>query len=113
MPDLTPLEAAEKLEWMAKITEVDAFICNRDDIPLLKQSASYLRRVASGEYAPVIHGRWIHKDCNGIPTENHEAAAYAECSNCGHTVNNVDQEAERCPYCGALMDGKDDSHAPR
>ena len=71
MPDLTPLEAAEKLEWMAKITEVDAFICNRDDIPLLKQSASYLRRVASGEYAPVIHGRWIHKDCNGIPTENH------------------------------------------
>ena len=120
MPEMTPRGAAEMLEDIAAVSDLKAVDGKRSglvkigriDAEDLRIAASCLRKIASGGYAPVIHGRWIHKGCNGIPTENHETVAYAECSNCGHTVHNVDQEADRCPSCGALMDGKDENYEP-
>jgi hypothetical protein len=107
MPEMTPAEAAEKLEELSAELAKQAETWKQ---MVCLVAASYLRAIAAGEYKQVVHGRWVHKDCDGAPTENHEAIVYAECSNCGHTIHNVDQEAEHCPHCGALMDGKDDSH---
>lgn len=115
MPDLTPLEATEKLEEVYKSCS-EKYSRRVSDNPEFEKylsavriATSYLRQIAAGEYAPVVHAYWIHKDCNGAPTENHEAVVYAECSNCGHEICNIDQETATCPSCGALM-GKDDSH---
>ena len=114
MPDtLSPLEAAETLEDIAAVSDLKAVDGTRsglvnlpkNDASSLRVIASCLRQIAAGEYKQVVHGRWVHKDCDGAPTENHEAIVYAECSNCGHTIHNVDQEADYCPNCGALMDG--------
>lgn len=95
MPEMTPLEAAERLERKAELFPGMA--------DLLLYAASYLHKIASGEYAPVIHGRWIKRD---IFSEDP-----LECSNCGNSVSVYGYS--HCPSCGALMDGKDDSHAPR
>lgn len=108
MPDtLSPLEAAAIIEKRMKRYHPNDAITAASGI-----AVDSLRAIAAGEYKQVVHARWIHKDCEGIPTENHESISYAECSNCGHEIYNVDWEAERCPSCGARM-GKDDSHAPR
>ncbi|MVB11165.1 hypothetical protein CAFE_18720 [Caprobacter fermentans] len=122
--EMTPLEAAEIMEESARQAKcmIDApttffsAASQSAGVERVKKcemayslAASYLRAVAAGELRPVIHGRWIYKDCNGVQTENHGLVAYAECSNCGHEICNIDQEAAHCPSCGALMGGKGDS----
>lgn len=71
MPDLTPLEAAEKLESLA--TEADSIEPEKyggtklvdvtfhvpGDIKALRYSASLCRKIAAGELKPVIHARWV------------------------------------------------------
>ena len=117
MPEMTPRGAAEMLEDIAAVSDLKAVDGKRSglvkigriDAEDLRIAASCLRKIASGGYAPVVHAHWIHKDCDGIPTENHESISYAECSNCGHEIHNVDREAERCPSCGSLMGG-DNNH---
>lgn len=94
MPDLTPLEAAEKLEFFATLFPGSA--------ELLNSVASYLRKIASGEYAPVVHAHWAVVNTRKVSKK-------VACSWCGKAGWNF-QNLPRCPYCGALMDGKDDSH---
>ena len=49
--------------------------------------------------APVRHGRWIVFD-----SENPESK---ECTACGYLFSRI-HPSNYCPYCGALMDGKED-----
>jgi Pyruvate/2-oxoacid:ferredoxin oxidoreductase delta subunit len=76
------------------------------------EAASYLRKIASGEYKPVVHGKWLNF---------FNDFAIAECSECRecHEIspdkkpredyfNAFKQFYKFCPSCGALM-GKDDS----
>lgn len=94
MSDLTPLEAAEKLEIMARHRQ------DWGDMPeayALRKAASYLRKIASGEYAPVVHAKSIF-------VNNGKVERW--CSRCNHIIPKY---AEWCPFCGALMDGKDGS----
>lgn len=68
----------------------------------------FLRRVASGELAEVVHAHWIIKGTHAI------------CSNCkGESRDAYEGDCDYCKDCGALMDGfdmrqtqngKDDSH---
>ena len=71
---------------------------------LIDYVTSILRRVASGELAEVVHAQWIE-----LPFGRHK------CSNCKHLCafdgDGTDYISPHCPVCGALMDGKDDSHA--
>lgn len=90
MPEMTLLEAAE-------------IIMNTHGVGTSKRNmaecmaASYLRKIASGEYAPVVHGRWIESD-----------TGWYHCSNCGDSCGALGDEtpykSERCPLCGAVMD---------
>lgn len=69
-----------------------------DDID---KALEIVRRVAAGEYKPVIHAHWE------VDEFGHK------CSACGEYVNDDTYENEcltHCLNCGALMDGKDDSH---
>lgn len=109
MPDLTPLEAAERIEehnsiHYAKEGERAHFITQA-----LTMAASYLRKIASGEYAPVVHAHWINY------YEPLCSNPHANCSRCGHLQTFDEHEGKAyapkyCENCAALMIGKDDSH---
>ena len=53
----------------------------------------------AADVAPVRHGRWIVFD-----SENPESK---ECTACGYLFSRI-HPSNYCPYCGALMDGKED-----
>lgn len=100
MPEMTPLELAKKLEEWAQVSkdfdDYEGYVCST-------AAASLLRKIASGEYAPVVHAHWKNSgyiDCC--------------CSNCkdtpDHESGSAVPEYDICPYCGALMDRKDDSN---
>lgn len=77
-----------------------------DDARTLDYSVSALRRVASGELAEAKHGQWIY-------SRSVSEFSVSKCSVCGKeqfSISNVVAEGRYCPACGALMDGKDDSH---
>ncbi|WP_195200536.1 hypothetical protein [Faecalispora jeddahensis] len=106
MPEITPLEAAEKLEYVymscSEKYSRRAPDSQRDTdfeyyLQAVRCAASYLRKIASGEYAPVVHGRWIESD-----------TGWYHCSNCGDSCGALGDEtpykSERCPLCGAVMD---------
>lgn len=112
MPEMTPIEAAGKLQIMA--CQYSHIRKNDWEWEAIQQAASYLRKIASGEYAPVVHGEWLNF---------YNDFATAECSECGECYEVSPDEKPRedyfnafkqfykfCPSCGAVMDGKDDSH---
>lgn len=112
MPDtLSPLEAAEILEDIAAVSDLKAVDgarsglvnLSKNDASSLRAIASMLRKIASGEYTSVVHAHWEQKDCSKWPI----------CSNCGKPTLSrgyCPAHSNYCPSCGALMDGKDDSH---
>ena len=55
----------------------------------------------AADVAPVRHGRWIVFD-----SENPESK---ECTACGYLFSRI-HPSNYCPYCGALMDGKEGDH---
>jgi hypothetical protein len=60
MPNINPLEAAERLEHLAycienKYLDLKCTVIGPKDIRALKESASMLRQIAAGEYKPVVH----------------------------------------------------------
>lgn len=75
----------------------------------LRYSASVLRRVASGELAPVVHAHWIKRYDTLSQDYNSDDNWYYECSKCGGADS---EPAKYCHRCNATMDesGKDDSH---
>lgn len=130
MPEMTPLEAAKVIDHEIKcVLRNVGTNCNRDcakcdlvlpdDVVLsaLRLSASYLRKIASGEYAPVVHAHLIPvytENCtdehdyfgNFLYTRKDKKLIGYRCSNCGAYC---DKSQKYC-FCGALMGGKDDSH---
>lgn len=101
MPDLTLKEAAdfidEELKFVGDMLEPEAE-------QAYSVAVNYLRKIASGELAEVKHGHW-----------EYGTGAWLHCSKCGGSaLASGDEEPEEspyCPYCDALMDGKDDSNA--
>ena len=94
MAEITPLEAAKRIEEHNRIhshKEPHAFFIRQ----ALDIAASYLRAIAAGEYKRVVHGHIIGRGYD------------LHCSICGESA---DIGNNYCPSCGALMDGKDDSH---
>lgn len=110
--EMTPLEAAEKL----KNIENHAKGLTGEDLISLHLAYAAMSKIASGEYAPVVHGHWIRKYDTLSQNYNSAENWYYVCSECGGADTN---RAKRCSSCGALMDesrdgnshnGKDDSH---
>ena len=100
MPEMTPLEAARLLEMDAR----DCMYISKIKINVAKRlAASYLRKIANGEYKQVVHARWIESD-----------TGWYYCSKCGDSCGALGDEtpfkSEHCPICGAVMDGKDDTN---
>lgn len=96
MPEMSPLEAAQRIEEHNLIhssKEPHAFFITQS----LNLAASLLRKIASGEYEPVVHGRWIESD-----------TSWYHCSVCGDSCGALGDDtpyrSKRCPLCGALMD---------
>ena len=104
---MTPLEAAEKLEITAKwLDDKEDFGCGQD---AMRYAASFLRSIAAGEYKRVVHGHWTKQIFNA------HSAGYSVCyynhAECDvNPAGLMEAQYDICPFCGALMDGKDDSH---
>ncbi|MDU7339336.1 MAG: hypothetical protein E7L17_14630 [Clostridium sp.] len=99
MPEMTPLEAARLLEMDAR----DCMYISKIKINVAKRlAASYLRKIANGEYKQVVHARWI---------TNSDYPDTVICSACGYREDVwwADNGTSHCPYCGAVM-GKDDNY---
>lgn len=121
MPEMTAAEAAEKLEHEAAVLDAAHYFQNSEmadySVKLadaLKFAAPLLRKIDSGELAPVIHAHWI----GGYAQKNGQwAYTKPTCSHCHHSTENG--TTKYCPNCNAVMDepvvsqtqgGKDDSH---
>lgn len=103
--EMTAEEAANKLEAQAQCCrDVD----DMEDEEPLSYAASILRRVASGELAEVIHAHWIQGTRKVIDGYDYGYEPTYTCSHCHHEEEY--RKTPCCPNCGALMDGKDDSH---
>lgn len=112
MPEITPLEAAEKLEYVymscSEKYSRRAPDSQRDTdfeyyLQAVRCAASYLRKIASGEYAPVVHGTWI-------TNSDYPDTVICSVCGCGENVWWADNGTSHCPYCGAIMDGKEPTH---
>ena len=110
MNEMTAGEAADELEELKNghIVENDPFY-NK----LIDYSASALRRVKSGELAEVVHAHWIDYMADKKDWLRDDGkSVFIECSACHEKLcRNLMLSEKYCPACGALMDGKDDSHA--
>lgn len=106
MPEMTPLEAAEKLEIVKEMSFPSY-------AKLIQPAIDYLREIANGEYKQVVHARWIeHSDYDNKTKQLLTSEDTMCCSNCHHSFNYYDNCTERfayCPSCGAVM-GKDDNY---
>ncbi|MFA5659125.1 MAG: hypothetical protein WC900_07560 [Oscillospiraceae bacterium] len=116
--EMTAGEAAEILNHLANTDYVDY----DNALEAMRYSASILRRVASGELAEVVHGHAVLKhrhigsykyadcpECRAeIEIEHPVECDIPYCSNCGAQLAESFQNV--CPRCGAILDGKDDSH---
>ena len=91
--EITPERAAHSAEILSEMQLNTPPVDN--DVIALEDGVTALRRVASGEYASVVHGHWIEDGETQI------------CSNCGEEHEWLDYRATYCDTCGALMDGKD------
>ncbi|UZT82133.1 hypothetical protein [Caproicibacterium sp. BJN0003] len=100
--DLTPKELSDSLKEEAD-QEMKIFSMfgidfeAREKVKTYILAASYLRKIADGEYKPVIHAHWEY-DKNSWPV----------CSNCKKpALSDGSNEicSGHCPNCGASMDG--------
>lgn len=112
--EMTAGEAAEILNHLANCDYVDY----DNALEAMRYAASILRRVASGELAEVVHANlipeYIKKQIdehdyfgNFLYTKKVKKLIGYRCSNCGAWCT----EKQKYCTCGALMGGKDDSHA--
>lgn len=67
------------------------------------EPSQYIEALSAADVAPVAHGRWMKRRNGGTL-----------CSRCGHYTqhkgNVLDMsEAIACPWCGAIMDGGDNT----
>ena len=71
-----------------------------------EEAAEAWNKRAAGDYAPVVHGRWVHS-----PSPYDKRDDFWFCSECGRTINIIcgDKLLSNYPYChcGAKMDGGD------
>ena len=56
-------------------------------------------KITSGEYAPVVRGRWVYHNFDTICSECRKSAIFDEWEQ--------QAETEFCPHCGAKMDGEE------
>ena len=75
-----------------------------DQFVTINGKKAKLKVMQNGEwvqYAPVIYAKWIPIDRDG-------SWRVEECSACNKRTHyvNYDVASERCPHCGAIMDGE-------
>lgn len=99
MPEMTPIQAAESMKTLESYIPENSEPWAQET---LKTAASYLRKIAAGEYKPVVHGNWKRQYKSGVIVSSGFVCSACDCFG-------SERETDFCPRCGALM-GKDDSH---
>lgn len=63
-----------------------------------------VHRLPVADVAPVVHGHFVHDG-----TRFSGGVDWWHCSSCGKLASGVETRFCYCPFCGAKMDGGDDS----
>lgn len=92
MPEMTPLEAAEKLEIVKEMSFPSY-------AKLIQPAIDYLREIANGEYKQVVHGRW-----RKVSDDLLDVGDAFFCSECDEPQERM---SKFCPSCGALMESRE------
>ena len=89
----------ERALLMGELTAGDKQLAMRDmtGAEAYNEFVRLVNYIPAADVAPVRHGRW---GSNSIAIV---------CSECGRAFNLVEMFAHYCPWCGALMDGKEDA----
>lgn len=82
----------------------------REKVKTYISAASYLRKIADGEYKPVIHAHWRLINLTGINSDvPYVKYADVECTECRKIESSVFYNRKFCPNCGADMREKSES----
>lgn len=103
MQEMTPLEAAEVLE---------SGDCGQSDYDAIEVAVTALRKIAAGEYAPVVRSEWngwTKEAFTGLDEYGDPRCAKRTYYRCGKCHYGTAVKTHYCPHCGARMDG--DPHA--
>lgn len=104
MSNLTPKEAADILEKKYNIQGPAKVVIN--ELNARAVAVNYLRKIASGEYKPVVHAHWIETKIFNPKTGNIDNGY--KCSKCGLLVGT--NKLKYCAKCGAITDEEEDNH---
>lgn len=91
------LRTAEFMEREALLNEISM-------ASTLKECVTIVRRFPAADVEPVKHGEWVScEESDEFPYRVYRSLRRCECSVCGFTP-----QLNRCPNCGAKMDGGSD-----
>lgn len=99
MQEMTPLEAAEVLE------NGD---CGQSDYDAIEVAVTVLRKIAAGEYTPVVRSEWsgwTKEAFTGLDEYGDPRCAKRTYYLCGKCNYGTVVKTHYCPNCGARMDG--------
>lgn len=91
---------------MAEYIERDALLNEIRMASTLKECVTIVRRFPAADVEPVKHGEWVScEESDEFPCSYrvYRSSRRRECSVCGFTP-----QLNRCPNCGAKMDGGSD-----
>jgi len=106
----------DQLFKILKCLALNTKLLDKNSEAALKKAISDEKKIANGELRPTVHAHWIDTGY-----KNSTGNIY-RCSHCKGIYNPEEKAVEQtrqsekpqyCPACGALMDGKDDSHAKK
>lgn len=86
------IKRAAIMEFPIRKDHCDKERANEHFIFGIESVLEYVQNLPAADVAPVVHGRWVYHDDDGVVT----------CSGCGNAESS---EGRYCSYCGAKMDG--------
>lgn len=93
MKEMTPLEAAKILE--SKYNIHGPLKTVRLELYAREVAVVLLRKIAAGEYKPMVHGKWVFGDTLG--------RSWMKCNKCLVLQSGQTATFTYCPNCGAKM----------
>ncbi len=85
------VKRAAIMEFPIRKDHCDKERANEHFIFGIESVLEYVENLPAADVAPVVHGRWVYHDDDGVVT----------CSECGNAESS---EGRYCSYCGARMD---------
>lgn len=102
MPEVRPIDANALMRDVIGLTIVSPEVMN-----YANAVAVAIANALTIDYEPVIHAYWM----DGAFENSKRCSACKRYASKVHSLSELVFDYERCPYCGAHMDAKEDDNA--